>query len=142
MYERFTDRVRQAMQLANKDAQRLNREFIGTDNLLLGLVDANPGVATTVLTNLGVDIRELLPAVEKVTANTAAASNLPPTKRVIEFAMMEARSLNHDYVDSEHLLLGLMHDQESIACRVLMGFGLTMENVREEVTRVLGDRSH
>jgi len=144
MYERFTDRARKVMQLANQEAQRFNHEYIGTEHILLGLVKEGSGVAANVLKNLDVDLRKIRLEVEKIVQSgpdILAIGKLPQTpraKKVIEYAMEEARNLNHNYVGTEHLLLGLLREQEGVAAQVLMNLGLKLEDVREEVLNLLG----
>ena len=145
MYERFTDRARKVMQLANQEAQRFNHEYIGTEHILLGLVKEGSGVAANVLLNLGVDLPKIRREVEKVvrygatdTYPTGRLPQTPPAKMVIEFALEEARTLNHNYVGTEHLLLGLLREKEGVAAVVLTNLGLELEGVREEVLNLLG----
>lgn len=144
MYERFTDRARKVMQLANQEAQRFNHEYIGTEHVLLGLVKEGSGVAANVLKNLDVDLRRIRNEVEKIVQSgpdMVTMGKLPQTpraKKVIEYAMEEARNLNHNYVGTEHLLLGLLREQEGVAAQVLMNLGLKLEDVREEVLNLLG----
>src|SRR6202522_3414340 len=144
MYERFTDRARKVMQLANQEAQRFNHEYIGTEHILLGLVKEGSGVAANVLKNLDVDLRKIRLEVEKIVQSgpdMVTMGKLPQTpraKKVIEYAMEEARNLNHNYVGTEHLLLGLLREQEGVAAQVLMNLGMKLEDVREEVLNLLG----
>jgi ATP-dependent Clp protease ATP-binding subunit ClpC len=144
MYERFTDRARKVMQLANQEAQRFNHEYIGTEHILLGLVKEGSGVAANVLKNLDIDLRKIRLEVEKLVQSgpdMVTMGKLPQTpraKKVIEYAMEEARNLNHNYVGTEHILLGLLREQEGVAAQVLMNLGLKLEEVREEVLNLLG----
>src|ERR1039457_3325278 len=144
MYERFTDRARKVMQLANQEAQRFNHEYIGTEHILLGLVKEGSGVAANVLKNLDIDLRKIRLEVEKIVQSgpdMVTMGKLPQTpraKKVIEYSIEEARNLNHNYVGTEHLLLGLLREQEGVAAQVLMNLGLQLEDVREEVLNVLG----
>ncbi|MBL8880971.1 MAG: NDP-hexose 4-ketoreductase, partial [Phycisphaerales bacterium] len=144
MFERFTDRARKVMALANQEAQRFNHEYIGTEHILLGLVKEGSGVGANVLKNLGVDLRRVRLEVEKLVKSgpeMVTMGKLPQTpraKRVIEYAIEEARNLNHNYVGTEHLLLGLLREQEGVAAQVLMNLGLKLEDVREEVLNLLG----
>src|SRR6476620_8550480 len=116
MYERFTDRARKVMQLANQEAQRFNHEYIGTEHILLGLVKEGSGVAANVLKNLDVDLRKIRLEVEKIVqtgpgGRRVVLGRLPHTPRAqkaIEYAVEEARSLKHNHVGTEHLLLGLL----------------------------------
>ncbi len=144
MYERFTDRARKVMQLANQEAQRFNHEYIGTEHILLGLVKEGSGVAANVLKNLDVDLRKIRLEVEKLVQSgpdMVTMGKLPQTpraKKVIEYSMEEARNLNHNYVGTEHILLGLLREQEGVAAQVLMNLSLKLEDVREEVLNLLG----
>ncbi|MEM6756241.1 MAG: ATP-dependent Clp protease ATP-binding subunit [Planctomycetota bacterium] len=144
MFERFTDRARKVMALANQEAQRFNHEYIGTEHILLGLVKEGSGVGANVLKNLEVDLRKVRLEVEKLVKSgpdMVTMGKLPQTpraKKVIEYAIEEARSLNHNYVGTEHLLLGLLREHEGVAAQVLMNLGLKLEEVREEVLNLLG----
>ncbi len=144
MFERFTDRARKVMALANQEAQRFNHEYIGTEHILLGLVKEGSGVGANVLKNLDVDIKKLRLEIEKVVKSgpdMVTMGKLPQTpraKKVIEFAIEEARALNHNYVGTEHILLGLLRETEGIAAQVLMNLGLKLEEVRQEVLNLLG----
>ena len=144
MFERFTDRARKVMALANQEAQRFNHEYIGTEHILLGLVKEGSGVGANVLKNLDVDLRKVRLEVEKLVKSgpdMVTMGKLPQTpraKKVIEYAIEEARALNHNYVGTEHLLLGLLREQDGVAAQVLMNLGLKLEEVREEVLNLLG----
>ncbi|MEQ9096297.1 MAG: ATP-dependent Clp protease ATP-binding subunit [Phycisphaerales bacterium] len=144
MFERFTDRARKVMGLANQEAQRLNHEYIGTEHILLGLVKEGSGVGANVLKNLDVDLRKVRLEVEKLVKagpEMVTMGKLPQTpraKKVIEYAIEEARSLNHNYVGTEHLLLGLLREQDGVAAQVLRNLGLKLDEVREEVLNLLG----
>lgn len=144
MFERFTDRARKVMALANQEAQRFNHEYIGTEHILLGLVKEGNGVGANVLRNLDVDVKKLRLEIEKLVKSgpdMVTMGKLPQTpraKKVIEFAIEEARSLNHNYVGTEHILLGLLRETEGIAAQVLMNLGLKLEDVRQEVLNLLG----
>ena len=144
MFERFTDRARKVMALANQEAQRLNHEYIGTEHVLLGLLKEGSGVGANVLKNLGVYLKTVRCDVEKLVKpgpEPTGQGKLPQTpraKRVIEYAISEAKGLNHNYVGTEHLLLGLLDEVDGVAAQVLMNCGLTLEGVREEVINLLG----
>ena len=144
MFERFTDRARKVMALANQEAQRFNHEYIGTEHILLGLVKEGSGVGANVLKNLDVDLRKVRLEVEKLVKagpEMVTMGKLPQTpraKKVIEYAIEEARNLNHNYVGTEHLLLGLLREHDGVAAQVLMNLGLRLEEVREEVLNLLG----
>ena len=144
MFERLTDRARKVMALANQEAQRFNHEYIGTEHILLGLVKEGSGVGANVLKNLDIDLRKVRLEVEKLVKSgpeMVTMGKLPQTpraKKVIEYAIEEARNLNHNYVGTEHLLLGLLREQDGVAAQVLMNLGLKLEEVREEVLNLLG----
>src|SRR5436190_8700162 len=144
MFERFTDRARKVMALANQEAQRFNHEYIGTEHILLGLVKEGSGVGANVLKNLDVELRKVRLEVEKLVKSgpdMVTMGKLPQTpraKKVIEYAIEEARNLNHNYVGTEHLLLGLLREHDGVAAQVLMNLGLKLEEVREEVLNLLG----
>lgn len=144
MFERFTDRARKVMALANQEAQRFNHDCIGTEHVLMGLVKEGSGVGANVLKNMDVDLRKVRLEVEKLVksgSDMVTMGKLPQTpraKKVIEYAIEEARSLNHNYVGTEHLLLGLLRESEGVAAQVLMNLGLKLEEVREEVLNLLG----
>src|SRR6266545_1188446 len=134
------------MQLANQEAQRFNHEYIGTEHILLGLVKEGSGVAANVLKNLDIDLRKIRLEVEKIVQHGPGGEQVvmgrlphtPRAKKVIEYSIEEARNLNHNYVGTEHLLLGLLREQEGVAAQVLMNLGLKLEDVREEVLNLLG----
>ncbi|KKN49366.1 hypothetical protein LCGC14_0643420 [marine sediment metagenome] len=144
MYERFTDRARKVLQQANQEARRLNHEYLGTEHVLLGLIKEGSGVAATALKNLDVDWCDIGVEVEKFMQSgpdivtTGRLPQTPRTKQVLTYSMEEARNLNHNYVGTEHILLGLLHEQKGIACLVLTNLGLKLEDVREEVLNLLG----
>jgi four helix bundle protein len=144
MYERFTDRARKVMALANQEARRFNHEYIGTEHLLLGLAMERSGVGAMVMKNLGVDLAGLRDAVEKLVKrgpSVITMDKLPETpraKRAIEYAVEEARALNHNYVGTEHILLGLLRESEGVAAQVLMNLGLQLKDVRQEILNLLG----
>jgi ATP-dependent Clp protease ATP-binding subunit ClpC len=144
MFERFTDRARKVMALANQEAQRFNHEYIGTEHILLGLVKEGSGVGANVLKNLDVDLRKVRLEVEKLVKSgpdmvtMGKLQQTPRAKKVIEYAIEEARNLNHNYVGTEHLLLGLLREHDGVAAQVLMNLGLKLDEVREEVLNLLG----
>jgi len=132
------------MALANQEAQRFNHEYIGTEHLLLGLVKEGSGVGANVLKNLEVDLRKVRMEVEKLVKagpDMVTMGKLPQTpraKKVVEYSIEEARNLNHNYVGTEHILLGLLREQDGVAAQVLMNLGLKLDDVREEVLNLLG----
>jgi ATP-dependent Clp protease ATP-binding subunit ClpA len=142
MYEKFTDRARKVMQLANQEAQRFNHEVIGTEHVLLGLAKEGGGVGANVLKNLDIDLRKIRREIERIVQSgpeivMGKLPQTPQTKNAIAYAIEEARNLNHDYIGTEHLLLGLLHEKEHIAAQILVNLGTTLEAVREEVLNLL-----
>lgn len=152
MYERFTDRARKVMALANQEAQRLNHKEIGSGDILLGLVKEGSGVGSTALKNLKVDLLKLRSEIEKRIKPSTDVMTMgkllqtPAAKKVIEYTIEEARSLNHNYVGTEHVLLGLLRRQKTLdgeyrrttAQKILCASGLKTKDVREEVMNLLG----
>ena len=140
----FTERVRKVLAMARQEAIRLQHDYVGTEHILLGLVREGEGVAAHVLSNLGVDVEKLHERVEGAVRKgkaTIALGELPytsPAKKVLEFAMAEARELNHSYVGTEHLLLGLLREKKGIAAQVLNALDATIEEAREQTLKVLG----
>lgn len=143
-YSSFTDRSRQVMRLANQEAQRFNHEWVGVEHVLIALIKEDRGVAANVLKNLGIDLRKVRLEVEKLVQigpEMVTMGKLPQTPRLrkaIEYAMEEARNLQHQYVGTEHILLGLLRDPEGLAAVTLISLGLKLEDVREEVLALLG----
>src|SRR5688572_845604 len=144
MFDRFTDRAKKVMSFARQEAQKFNHEYIGTEHILLGLILEGSGVAATVLRNMDVDLRKIRLEIEKLVQQgpqvMTAPSKLPFTpraKRVIDLAKEEAATLNHEHVGTEHLLLGLLRENEGIAAQVLMNLGVRLDEVREEVLELL-----
>ncbi len=141
-FEKFSERARRVLTLAQEEAQHLNHNYIGTEHILLGLVREEEGVAAKILTNLGVGLNKVRSAVEFITGRgekptTGEIGLTPRAKRVIELAIDEARHLGHNYIGTEHLLLGLVHEGEGVAAGVLDSFGITLERARAETTRIL-----
>ncbi|MPZ99361.1 MAG: AAA domain-containing protein [Dehalococcoidia bacterium] len=141
-FDKFTERARRVLTLAQEEAQRFNHNYIGTEHLLLGLVREGDGVAAKVLSNLGVELNKVRSAVEFIIgrgdrASTGEIGLTPRAKKVIELAVDEARRLNHSYIGTEHLLLGLVREGEGIAAGVLESLGVNLERVRGETTRIL-----
>lgn len=143
MYERFTDRSRKVLQLANQEAMRFNHEYVGTEHILLGLIKEGSGVASTVLKNLDMDLRKIRLEVEKrvqAGPDMVALGKLPHTplaKKVIEYSIETARELNHNYVGTEHLLLGLVREKEGLAAKILQELGV-VETAIADVLNLLG----
>jgi len=145
-FEKFSERARRVLTLAQEEAQQLNHSYIDTEHILLGLVREDEGVAAKVLTNLGVDSNKVRSAVEFVIGRgekpSAGETGLTPkAKRVIELAIDEARHLGHNYIGTEHLLLGLLREGEGVAAAILDSLGITIERVRAETVRVLSESS-
>ena len=144
MFDRFTDRARKVMGLARQEAQRFNHQYIGTEHILLGLIQEGSGVAANVLRNLDVDPERIRQEVEKIVQDGPTMVTMgqlpftPRAKKVLELASEEASNLRHNYIGTEHLLLGLIRENEGVAAQVLMNLGLKLEDVREEVLELLG----
>ena len=141
-FDKFTERARRVLTLAQEEAQRFNHNYIGTEHLLLGLVREGDGVAAKVLSNLGVELSKVRSAVEFIIGRGDRATQgeiglTPRAKKVIELAVDEARRLSHHYIGTEHLLLGLVREGEGIAAGVLESLGVSLDKVRAEVTRIL-----
>lgn len=143
----FTDRTRKVLQMAREEAARLQHEYVGTEHILLGLVREGGGVACAVLANLNVELEAVVAKVDEIVKKgweTPRAPDLPYTsraKKVLEFAMSEARELNHSYVGTEHLLLGLLREAKGIAAQVLTDAGVSLEQARAETLRLLTEDS-
>jgi ATP-dependent Clp protease ATP-binding subunit ClpC len=142
----FTERVRKVLAMAREEAARLHHEYVGTEHILLGLIREGEGVAAAVLQNLSVDLDEIQQKIEETVKKGKAAQatgpDLPYTsraKKVLELAMAEARELNHSYVGTEHLLLGLLREEKGIAAQVLTDTGVNLEAARAETLRLLGN---
>ena len=141
-FEKFSERARRALTYAQEEAQRFNHNYIGTEHILLGLVRETDGVAAKVLQNLDVDLSKVRSAVEFIIGRGGKTSSAevgltPRAKKVIELAVDEARRLNHSYVGTEHLLLGLLREGEGVAGGVLESLGVSLERARAETTRIL-----
>jgi hypothetical protein len=141
-FERFTERARKVLTLAQEEAQRFNHNYMGTEHLLLGLVREEEGVAARVLSNLGIELTKVSSQVEIVIGRgdrqvMGEIGLTPRAKKVIELSVDESRRLHHHYIGTEHLLLGLIREGEGIAAGVLETLGVNLEQVRSEVVRVL-----
>jgi ATP-dependent Clp protease ATP-binding subunit ClpC len=145
MSNRFTERAQRVILIAQEEAKRLNHDYVGTEHILLGLIALGEGVAAQVLANLGVDLRRVRSEIEKIVGtgdNVMLLGEIPFTpraKKVLEYAVEEAQHMGHSYVGTEHLLLGLIREEEGVAARVLENLGLRLEVVREEVLNLLGE---
>src|SRR5512146_3058625 len=145
-FDKFTERARKVLTLAQEEAQRFNHNYIGTEHLLLGLVREGEGVAAKVLANMGVELNKVRSAVEFIIGRgdrmVMGESGLTPrAKKVSELAVDEARRLNHHYIGTEHLLLGLVREGEGIAAGVLESLGVSLDKVRAQVIHVLSQTS-
>ena len=145
-FEKFSERARRVLSLAQEEAQRFNHNYIGTEHILLGLVRETEGVAARVLSNLNVELVKVRSAVEFIIGRgerpTPGEIGLTPrAKKVIELAVDEARRLNHHYIGTEHLLIGLMREGEGVAAGVLESLGVSLEKVRDETSRIIQSQS-
>ncbi len=151
MFERFTERARQVVVLAQDEARTLKHNYIGTEHILLGLLREEEGLAAGVLGSLDITVEEVRAQVARIVGqgDEAADANIPFTpraKKVLELALREALSLGHDYIGTEHILLGLVRENEGVAARILLDFDADAEKIRNEIIRVLslqtGRRPH
>jgi ATP-dependent Clp protease ATP-binding subunit ClpC len=147
MYDRFTDRARKVMQLAHQEAQRFGVEYLAPEHVLIGLVKEGSGVAANVLKNLGVDLRSIRTAIEKhlpaADDNPVVMGRLPHTpgtKKVVEWAIEESRELNHNYVGTEHILLGLSRCDVQPLPQILATIGLRTDMIRGAVVELLAGK--
>ena len=146
MWEPFTERARRSIVLAQEEAQRLGNNYIGTEHLLLGIISEGESVAAKVLENLDVSLKKVRQEVETIVGKGGKTSLeemvfTPRAKRVIELAFEEARNLAHNYIGTEHLLLGLVREGEGVAARVLSNLGVDTEKIRDQITRLLGAKT-
>jgi len=145
MLNRFTQRAQKAILLAQQEAKRLNHDYLGTEHMLLGLVALGEGVAAQALQDLGIDLKKVRREVEKMVGtgdNILLIGEVPFTpraKKVLELAVQEAQDMGHNYVGTEHLLLGLIREEEGVAAKVLEGLGASLELVREQIMNILGE---
>ncbi len=146
MGTRFTERAQRVILIAQEEAKRLNHDYVGTEHILLGLVALGEGVSAQVLTNLNVDIRKVRSEIEKIVGtgdNMMLLGEIPFTpraKKVLEYAVEEAQHMGHTYIGTEHILMGLIREEEGVAARVLDNLGLKLETVREEVMNLLSEK--
>jgi ATP-dependent Clp protease ATP-binding subunit ClpC len=139
MFDRFSSRAKKTMVFARQEAQRLNHEYIGTEHMLLGLLRVDTGVAASVLENMSVDVEEIRHEVHKIAKIGPSMVTMgmlpftPRAKKALELAMVEATELRHDYIGTEHLLLGLIGEREGIAAHALANLGIELDRVRAEV---------
>ncbi len=148
MFDRFTDRSHKVLALANQEAHRLNHALIGAEHILLGLIKEGSGVGAVVLKNLGIDLHKARLDVQKLVQSESEMVIMPIlpwspcVKNIIECATNDAQNLGHKYVGTEHLLLGLLHEKNSMAAKILQNFGIKLEAVRKEVLQLLGNPTH
>jgi ATP-dependent Clp protease ATP-binding subunit ClpC len=144
MFNRFTERARKVLVLAKEEARRFSHDYIGTEHILLGLIREGEGVACAVLQNLGIDLERLRLEIEKLISPGSAAPVLgdipftPRAKKALELAAEETRQLGHNYIGTEHILLGLIREGEGVASQVLFSLGVDLKRVREEISALLG----
>lgn len=144
MFERFTEKAIKVIMLAQEEARRLGHNFVGTEQVLLGLIGEGTGVAAKTLKSMGVNLKDARTEVEKIIGRGSGfvAVEIPFTpraKRVLELSWDEARQLGHNYIGTEHLLLGLIREGEGVAARVLENLGVDLNKVRSNVIKMLGD---
>jgi ATP-dependent Clp protease ATP-binding subunit ClpA len=142
MFERFTDRARRVIVLAQAEARLLNHNYIGTEHLLLGLLHEGQGVGALALTSLGVSLEAARAQVEEIigqgqSAPTGHIPFTPRAKKVLELSLREAKQLGHNYIGTEHILLGLIHEGEGVAAQVLVKLGADLSLVRRQVIQLL-----
>jgi ATP-dependent Clp protease ATP-binding subunit ClpC len=142
MFERFTDRARRVLVLAQEEARLLNHNFIGTEHLLLGLIHESEGVAAKALESLGVSLEAVRAKVAETigpagSSTTASPPFTPRAKKVLELPLREALQLGHNYIGTEHMLLGLVREGEGVAAQVLVGLGADLPRVRQQVIQLL-----
>ena len=142
MFERFTDRARRVLVLAQEEARLLNHSFIGTEHILLGLIHEGEGVAAKALESLGVSLEAVREKVEETiglagTAPTGSPPFTPRAKKVLELSLREALQLGHSYIGTEHMLLGLVREGEGVAAQVLQSLGADLPRVRQQVIQLL-----
>jgi hypothetical protein len=145
-FGKFTDRVRKVFTMAQDEAQRFDHHYIGTEHLLLGLLRSGDGMAAKALTSMGVELREARTAVEFIIGRgdrpvTGEVGLTPRAKRVIELAIDEARRLGHDYIGTEHLLIGVVRQGDGTAAGVLQSLGVNLDKLRDEVIHLLAEPS-
>jgi len=145
MFERFSDRARRVVVLAQEEARTLNHNYIGTEHILLGLIHEGEGVAAKALEALGISLEAVRSQVEEIIGQGQAAPTghipfTPRAKKVLELSLREALQLGHNYIGTEHMLLGLIRTDDSRAARVLTDLGATFDRVRAQVLTLLADR--
>src|SRR3989338_6025674 len=144
MFNRFTERARKVILLAKEEAKRFNHDYIGTEHILLGLVREGEGVAAVVLQKMGISLQQIRLEIEKIVKpgpSTIISGDIPfdpKAKKAIELSGEEARALGHNYIGTEHILLGLIKEGEGVASMVLLNLGLDLDKVRQEIVEILG----
>ena len=146
MFERFTDRSRRVLVLAQEEARLLNHNFIGTEHILLGLIHDSDGVAAKALASLGISLEQVREKVGETIAlaasPTTGAPFTPGAKKVLELSLREALQLGHNYIGTEHVLLGLVREGEGVGSQVLVGLGADLSQVRNRVIQLVsGDQA-
>ena len=146
MFERFTHRARQAVVLAQEEARRFNHNYVGTERLLLGLLRLDEGIASRVLTSLNVSVEAVREQIGSIVGYgeeemEAQAPFTPRSKKVLELALREAMRLEHNYIGTEHLLLGLVRESEGVANQVLSNLGVERDEIRAKLAGMLGDEA-
>jgi ATP-dependent Clp protease ATP-binding subunit ClpA len=146
MFERFTERARQVVVLAQDEARFFKHNYIGTEHLLLGLLREEEGIAARVLESLGITIEEVRALLARIVGQGDEVTSgqipfTPRAKKVLELALREALSLGHNYVDTEHVLLGIVRENEGVAARILLEFDADAEKIRNEIIRMLSGPS-
>src|SRR6201993_1579145 len=142
MFERFTDRARRVVVLAQEEARMLNHNYIGTEHILLGLIHEGEGVAAKALESLGISLEAVRQQVEEIIGQGQAAPTgpipfTPRAKKVLELSLREALQLGHNYIGTEHILLGLIREGEGVAAQVLQKLGADLNRVRQQVIQLL-----
>jgi ATP-dependent Clp protease ATP-binding subunit ClpC len=145
MFERFTDRARRVVVLAQEEARMFNHNYVGTEHILLGLMDEDQGVAARALEALGVGPEATRQQVEEIVGRGQGQVSgkipfTPGSKKVLELSLSEAMQLGHDYIGTEHILLGLIREGDGVAARILGGFGVRLDPARAQVIRLLTGR--
>src|SRR6202020_1824818 len=146
MFERFTDRARRVVVLAQEEARMLNHNYIGTEHILLGLIHEGEGVAAKSLESLGISLEGVRSQVEEIIGQGQEAPSghipfTPRAKKVLELSLREALQLGHNYIGTEHILLGLIREGEGVAAQVLVKLGADLNRVRQQVLEMVGGRA-
>jgi ATP-dependent Clp protease ATP-binding subunit ClpA len=144
MFERFSDRARRVVVLAQEEARMLNHDYLGTEHILLGLIHEGEGVAASALESIGISLRTVRSQVEEIVGQGKAPQTghipfTPRAKKVLELSLREALQLGHSYIGTEHILLGLIREGEGVAAQVLQKLGADLERVRHQVIGLLGE---